>query len=295
MKIMFIAGIFAAVLVSGVSNFRSANNTCRTSDTLYVKEMPDRPVFDGNADDECWENTNWYLIDHVWMPWGALVDSADFYGRFKIGWSSADNLLYFLIEVTDDVESDAYLPGKTAPIFNFDMFEIFIDEDRSGGYHVFDGKADNEDELGLNSENAFAYHILTPFPEDQNTTKIFYAEDLAGPNWENAVSCDYRNHFPDFVCRKQGNIHTWELSLLVFNDKFSDDNPGISRVKLTLNKVLGISLAWNDDDEPDINPLNTVRDNFIGSVAVGEKANNDHWKKADDFQIAKLVGPLSNW
>jgi hypothetical protein len=51
------------------------------------------------------------------------------------------------------------------------MFEVFIDENKSGGYHVFDGTANNEASLGLNAENAFAYHIFTAFPPPVQTQK----------------------------------------------------------------------------------------------------------------------------
>ncbi len=265
-------------------------------DTVYAINIHTPPVFDGIGIDDCWTYANWQVIDQVWIPWGTEVDSSDLSGRYKVVWSSAENLLYFLLEITDDVISDAYVPGETAGIYNFDMFEVFIDEDKSGGYHVFDGYANNEQSLGVNAENAFAYHIYTAFPESGSTNEEFIVEDLAGTSWGDAITCDYTDHFPDFILRREGNVSTWEFSLIVYDDTYSADNIEESRVSLTPDKIIGLSLAINDDDEPEVDPAATVRDNFIGSVAVTEAAYNDHWKNADDFGTLKLISdiPISN-
>jgi hypothetical protein len=257
-------------------------------DTVTVNSTSVSPVFDGKSSDACWQNTLWQAIDQMWIPWGDKLDSADFSGRYKVSWSESENLLFFLVEITDDVVSDAYVPGKTAAIYNFDMFEVFIDEDRSGGYHVFDGKANNESGLGINAENAFAYHIFTEIP-DSGLSSTFYAEDLGGENWEHAVNKLYNNHFPDFILRREGKINTWEFSLKVFNDTYSDENCMDSQVTLRKGKIMGLSLAYNDDDQPETDPALTQRDNFIGSAPVTKNAYNDHWKNADDFGIIRLT------
>jgi hypothetical protein len=257
-------------------------------DTMNVYCHDPLPVFDGFGNDKCWQCISWHPIDQVWMPWGEKMDSADFSGRYKIIWSDSKDLFYLLIEIVDDTISDAYLPGKTASIYNFDMFEVFIDEDCSGGYHVFEGKANNENGLGVNAENAFAYHIITEIP-DSGTSTVFRAEDLGGFDWEHVLTKIYTNHFPDFISRREGNKITWEFSLIVYNDSFSEDNPEISKSCLIPGKVMGFSVAYNDDDQPQINPTLTIRDNFIGSVPVKKEAYNDHWKNADDFGIIKLM------
>ena len=262
-------------------------------DTLYAIDVADAPVFDGIGNDNCWTKANWQIIDQVWIPRGTQLDSADLYGRYKVIWSSTENLLYFLLEINDDVVSDAYVPGETASIYNFDMFEVFIDENRSGGYHVFDGYADNEASLGLNAENAFAYHIFSAFPESGETNEEFRAEDLAGTGWSDAISCNYSDHFPDFIHRRVGNVSTWEFSLIVYDDTYSPDNIEGSRVTLQPGKIIGLSLAINDDDEPEVVPTLTERDNFVGSVAVTQAAYNDHWKKADDYGVLKLISDIA--
>jgi hypothetical protein len=262
-------------------------NTLSHPDTIFICEVSIEPDFDGIGNDSCWKNKSWHPIDNVWMPWGESLDSIDFSGKYKIVWSSRNNLLYFLIEITDDTISDAYIAGKTAPIYNFDMFEVFIDEDGSGGYHVFDGTANSEQSLGINAENAFAYHIFTDIPESGSSI-AFRAEDLGGTDWDHAIGKLYNNHFPNFILYKEGNLIRWEFSLKVFNDSYTDYNSKISEVKLFQGKVMGLSIAYNDDDQPEVDPEVTVRDNFIGSTPVEKEANNDHWKNADDFAIVKL-------
>ena len=267
----------------------SVDETKTQEDTVYINNVSSSPVFDGIGNDECWVHATWQVIDQVWIPYGDELDSTDLYGRYKVVWSSATNLLYFLLEINDDVISDAYVPNQTAAIYNFDMFEVFIDENKSGGYHVFDGNADNEQSLGLNAENAFAYHIFTSAPESGSTNEEFIVEDMAGTSWGDAVTCDYTIHFPDFIRRQDENIATWEFSLMVYDDTYSSDNIEGSRVTLTPGKIMGLSLAINDDDEPQVNPSATERDNFMGSVAVTAEAYNDHWKNANDFGAVKLV------
>jgi hypothetical protein len=239
-------------------------------DTVYVSEISAPPVFDGIGNDNCWQNISWQVIDQVWIPWGTSMDPDDFSGRYKVAWSGQHNLLYFLLEITDDVESDAYkADGSTAAIYNFDMFEVFIDEDKSGGEHVYS-----------TPENAFAYHTFTKFPDNGETTTTFICDDMGS---------DYRSHFPAFILRKEGNVATWEFSLIVYNDTYSEGNEEGARASLAGDKIIGLSVAYNDDDEPEVDPALTQRDNFIGSVAVSEAAYNDHWKNADDFGTLKLV------
>jgi hypothetical protein len=279
-----------------VMNLQASPADLKTQDdTVYVQHTDVLPVFDGIGNDDCWAGSDWQEIDQVWIPWGTEMDSVDLYGRYKVIWSSNENVLIFLLEINDDVISDAYVPGVTAAIYNFDMFEVFIDEDKSGGYHVFDGYANNEASLGLNAENAFAYHIFTAFPESGSTNEEFRAEDIAGTSWGDYVTCNYVDHFPEFILRKEGNVSTWEFSIIVYDDTYSPENIEGSRVTLTANKIIGLSLAINDDDEPEIDPTVTERDNFVGSVAVTQAAYNDHWKNADDFGTLKLISeePIS--
>jgi len=263
--------IIILILTLGNANIQAGPDDLLTQDdTVYVAEINIPPDFDGVGDDACWQDKTWQIIDQVWIPWGTTMDPDDFSGRYKVVWSEQQNLLYFLLEITDDVESDAYQhDGSTAAIYNFDMFEVFIDEDNSGGPHVFE-----------TPENAFAYHTFTAFPNSGETTTTFVCDDMGN---------DYRSHFPDFILRKEGDVATWEFSLIVYSDTYSPGNEVASRSVLEADKIIGLSVAYNDDDEPAVDPALTQRDNMIGSVEVTEEAHNDHWMNADDFGTLKLV------
>lgn len=284
-KLFFLGFIFFPFV-----SYSNTNSMLAQDDTVFIPSVIDPPVINGYADDNCWAETNWQSIDQVWIPYGETVSPSDFSGRYKVVWSEVENLLYFVVEIDDDIISDAYVPGTTAAIYNFDMIEVFIDEDRSGNYHVFDGTANDESSLGMNAENAFAYHIFTKFPESGQTTTTFRVEDLAGSSWGTAEHPVYNDHFPEYVVSREGTVYTWEFSLIVYDDNYDESNIEGSRVDLSADKIMGLSLAFNDDDEPDVDPALTERDNFFGSVAVTEAAYNDHWKNADDFGAVKLVG-----
>jgi hypothetical protein len=221
----------------------------------------------------------WNYIDQTWITWGQAIDSSDYSGRFKVSWSEEENLLYFYVEVTDDAFIDGYnFPDDGYP--DFDVVEVFMDEDQSGGLHVFDDNA----EWGANSENAFSYHLAVDAPADGFTVTDFVAADLDGTSWTDNITIDYASHFPELVMKKDGNIYRYEFSLKVYNDSYVHSSPEDSRVVLVEDRVLGMSMAYCDNDQPD-----GARDNFFGSVWVPEEAYNDHWKNSDGFGSLRLV------
>lgn len=287
MNKFLLTGILLAALLMfrllGFSDIPAQDNVVEAIETIEI------PVIDGIGNDNCWSGAQWQPIDEVWIPWGERINPTDFSGQYKISWSSKTNLLYFLFEVTDDTISDHFIKDATAAVYNFDMIEVFIDEDKSGGYHVFDGTANNEEQLGTNAENAFVYHIFAKSPEEGQTGSDFYALDMIGTGWDKKVDISYDWHFPEFKYRRVGHTTTYEFSLMVFNDTYSLENEKSSRVSLYTGKILGMTLAANDDDQPAVDPIKTVRDNMIGSVAISKEHYNDHWKNADDFGTVKLV------
>ena len=289
--------VVPAILLSLIISCKTAVNTdsLKAIDTVLVQEITVLPMIDGLGDDICWGNAEWLPLDQVWMPWGEKVDSTDFYGRFKLAWSERENLLYVLLEVRDDVWSVGFEPGVSAKIFNFDMFEVFIDEDRSGGTHVFDGTGTIDSIYGENGENAFGYHILTVFKDSILDMEASYVHDLAGTCWDSSLTVDYRDHFNEFGGREEGTLHRWEFSLIVYDDSFEPfgDNSG-ARVHLVPGKIMGFTLAYNDDDDPGTDPAESVRDNFFGSVPVEKDGWNNHWMNADGFGVIKLVEKLKN-
>lgn len=238
-------------------------------DSVYIYETNSKPVIDGLGNDICWQQVSWNYIDHVWINYGEEIDSADFYGRFKIVWSSTDNLLYFLVEITDDAAIGGYIPGQTAAIYNYDILEVFIDENKSGGPHISDDPV-----TGENAENAFGYHIYIDFPAHNVVNNIPIVEDIPR---------QYNEHFPEFAIRGSNDFYTREFSLQVYNDTYDAQNPESSRVQIKAGNLMGLSLAYCDNDEDD-----GLRDNFFGSVWVPSENYNDHWMNADYFCPAVL-------
>ncbi|HVO72745.1 MAG TPA: sugar-binding protein [Ignavibacteriaceae bacterium] len=246
-------------------------------DTVLAANASVLPVIDGIGDDQCWKDAPWQSIDQVWIPYGGEADSHDYTGRYKIVWSSESNLLYFLVEITDDSFIDGFIPDVTTDIFNFDITEVFIDEDASGGLHMYDSGQQN-------AENAFAYHMYSPFPEPGDTTSELYVDDMATGGRPN-----YATHFPDFIkYRTSDTSAVFEFSLIVFDDTYNENNKDASRVLLNANKVIGLSVAYCDNDNPD-----GQRDNMFGSVWEPSPGNL-HWQNADYFGRVKLVQGISS-
>ena len=256
---------------------------------VLAPEANTPPLIDGRGNDDCWQTIPWQPIAQTWIPYGAKVDSADFFGRYKVVWSSTTNLLYFLVEVTDNMFVDGFVRGKTADVYNYDIIEVFIDEDKSGGLHVFDAKDSTQLEYGTNAENAFSYHIYAPFPKAGEITNRHFAGDIAGTSWSDVRRVDYASHIPEFALLRNGTKAVWEFSLIVYNDTYCDTimNNDSARSKLYAGKTMGLSLAYCDNDHPEKEPA--AREKFFGSVWVPAAAYNDHWKNADYFGTVKLI------
>jgi len=265
--------LFFSITIHAFSKFHFSQD-----DTVQAPEVSTVPVFDGMGDDQCWQNIPWQSIDNVWIPYNGSVNQNDYSGHYKLVWSSSTNLLYFLIEVNDDAFVDGFVLGQTADVYNFDIAEVFIDEDASGGEHRFDGP-------GTNAENAFAYHIYADYPAEGMTSTDPYVGDMA------ASPPNYNFHFPEFALRKNGNTAVWEFSLIVYDDTYSPSNIDPSRVQLTLGKIIGLSVAYCDNDNPNENPK--VRDNMFGSVWEPSPGNL-HWQNADYFGKVKLVTSITS-
>jgi len=277
LPVIFIcAGLFTGNLLLSVGVLHS--------DSLEAKEAIIIPVIDGEADDECWETATWLPIDQMWITWGdPLLPSDDFKGEFKVMWSDETDEIYFLVQTTDDVFVDGYVwPGSKYP--DYDILEIFIDEDYSGGLHIFD----TESSLAA---NAFSYHIAIDEPADGGYTDLLVVCDIAGTSWGDRTIPDYAGHFPEFAVSREGRNFIWEFSMHVYNDSYDHSDPAASLVELSAGKIMGLSLAYCDNDDPDESPLS--RDNFIGSVSVSEEAYNDHWQNADGYGTLTLLESIA--
>ena len=269
-------GVFFFFMFITISVIAESPNLRVQDDTVKTPDVENIPTIDGLSDDACWGDVEWQTIDQVWIPYGGSVEADDYTGQYKIVWSSTENVLYFLVEITDDIFVDGY-EYPDGDYYQHDIVEVFIDEDKSGGIHNYEGS-------GVNAENAFAYHIVVDAPEDGEVNNDFVVCDMTGPG----STVNYASHFPEFAMRKDGNQYTWEFSLAVYDSSYDNGDPEASRVDLSEGKISGLSLAYCENDDPEEEPK--IRDNFFGSVWVPEEEYNDHWINADGFGTIKLIG-----
>lgn len=293
-----------------VSNLLTKNILAQ-NDTVQAYHINIIPQIDGVGNDLCWNEhgVEWQPIDQVWMPWKGTVPSAsDFTGKYKLVWSESENLLYFLVDIIDDKFIDGYDFASNGPFGypNYDVVEIFIDEDHSKGPHVFDNGTEN-------AQNAFSYHINVNAPADGATTNQFTVQDLDGKDWGNYWVVNYASHFPGFSMKKTGNNYVYEFSMKVYNDTYptqkkdgtTTTDPELARVNLAAGKVMGMSMAYCDNDLND-----GKRDHFFGSSPGkeysanfgfmgngnsitsenGQDIFNTCWMSANDYGVVKLMG-----
>lgn len=261
------------------------------ADTVRAVEVSTSPVVDGDPKDACWEMMEWQTIDQVWIEYGTTIDSSDFSGRYKVVWSEPANLLYFLVEIVDDIIVDGYVynsnPQTGGGYPHYDIVEVFIDQDKSGGLHVFDGTGNTGAQWGTNAENAFSYHIAADIPAEGDVTLEKVVCDIAGTDWGNYYIPNFDAHLPDFALAFIDDRYYWEFSLAVYDDSYAAESPEDARVELKIGDIMGLSLAYCDNDDPDEEPKQ--RDHFFGSVWVPEANYNDHWMNADFFGTLQLV------
>jgi len=224
-------------------------------DTIYNYITSTPVVVDGVDTEDCWDNADWYDISVVWLPYlNAPMDAGDFEGRFKVAWDA--EYLYLLVEVVDNMISDDHADPLDS-WWDDDCVEIFIDEDRSKGWHE-------------NDENAFAYHVSLSYD----------AIDM-----DASGGINYKDHI-DVVMNDQGdNTYLWELAIKIYADDYDHSSPEASRVTLVPEKVMGFTLAYCDNDET------TSRENFIGSMNMHKDSTNVNYQTADYFGSMKLIDP----
>jgi hypothetical protein len=289
------------LIILGLLVFSTMLIFAEQPDTLKIVRTESMPVFDGRSTDAVWNKAAWISINQMWMPWKGNMLSTDFSGRFKVLWSEKTNLLYFVAEITDDVFRDGFVYGKARNYSDYDIFEVFIDPDHSGGMHVFDETGENGVLWGTNAQNAFTYHISVNSPPEGEMTHRNTVEDIAGTSWTDIRN--YSTHLPEFAFRKKGNTYTYEFSLKVYKDTYKPNSPSENdRDKLYAGKIMGLATAYCDDDHSTGKP---IRDNFIGSVQGKDSAIewdeerkeyvfNQTWKNASYFGIVQLVNYTAN-
>lgn len=247
---------FYLIIVLILTGFSAVN--LQAQKTRYdAWKAGNAPVIDGIANDECWNNTPWGILDKQWFSERPMPDSADFFCRYKIVWDA--EAIYLLLEITDNVFNDN-ISNPLDQYWEEDCIEIFIDEDKSGGDHKCCAQA----------YNAMAYHI-SPITYD--------VVDLTDDG--NFVPKLFNNHLTISV-KSEGSLHLAEIKLIIVNDNFNEDLP-IEPVLLEKGKLMGFSIAYCDDD-------GNGREDFLGTQAGGL----DSWMNADLFGELLLIPNITS-
>jgi len=202
------------------------------------------PVVDGVADEAVWERARWQELTARWL--GPEYSSDDFEGRYKVVWT--EDKLYILGEFVDDVLIDTHRDPLVL-YWDDDCWEIFLDEDFSGGEHWY-------------NHNAFAYHLSL------DNQAIDFGTD-GKPH-------DYSHHV-ESRWKQKGNKIVWELAIDIYTDAYEDDSDNNVPVKLSAGKVMGLMVAYCDNDGSEF------RENFIGSEVVLSGPKDRGYKDAGLF------------
>ena len=207
-------------------------------------------TINGDANEEIWQQAEWHELSHRWL--GPEYSAEDFEGRFKVVWT--ENRQYLLAEFTDDILIDTHR-DPLVQYWDDDCLEIFLDEDFSGGDHQF-------------NHNAFAYHMSL------DNQAIDIGTDKQARKYSHHVESEWKQH---------GNKIVWELAIDIYTDAYIDDAETNSPVKLTAGKIMGLMVAYCDNDGSEL------RENFIGSELVAEGPKDRGWIDAGLFGSLVLV------
>jgi len=205
---------------------------------------------DGVADEPVWQRARWHEIKHRWL--GPEYSPEDFQGRFKVVWTA--ERIFILAELVDDVLFDSHR-DSLVQYWDDDCLEIFVDEDYSGGNHQY-------------NHNAFAYHMSL------DNRAIDIGTDESPHDYSHHVESRWRAH---------GTKVVWELGIDVYTDEYVDGSKKNVPVKLSAGKVLGLMIAWCDNDGSEI------RENFVGSESAPGEHKDRGWIDAGLFGKLVLV------
>ena len=134
-----------------------------------------------------------------------------------------------------------------------DCLEIFLDEDYSGGDHQY-------------NHNAFAYHVsLDNQAIDIGTDKLPHS---------------YSHHVQS-RWQQRGDKVVWELAIDIYTDDYVDGSTKNAPVKLSAGKVMGLMIAWCDNDGSEL------RENFMGSESAPGEKKDRGWIDAGLVRFAR--------
>ena len=202
------------------------------------------PVIDGVADEPVWQDAEWQELKYLWL--GPEYAAEDFAGRYKVAWTA--DKIFILGEFTDDILIDTHRNPLTQ-YWDDDCWEIFLDEDFSGGDHQF-------------NHNAFAYHMSL------DNQAIDIGTDQQARNYSQHVQSSWK---------QLGDKIVWELAIEIYSDSYEDDADSNQPVTLSAGKIMGLMVAYCDNDGSEL------RENFIGSESVPHGPKDRGWIDAGLF------------
>ncbi len=175
---------------------------------------------------------------------GSQPNDEDFYAELMVGWSRAQNRLYFAAQVHDDIHQIDRTAGTAATqIFLDDALQLFIDADHSGGQFANFSELSPEEQDNANGTRANHFVLGGPPPDDDffvlYSTASWYALS-DGP-------------YTQAVLMHEGEIGgisvtRYEVSLVPF-DRI-DVNAPFQSVEHSLheNEVIGFNVEFDDFD-----------------------------------------------
>ena len=216
----------------------------------FAPKAASPPTIDGVSNEAIWGQANWQELTQRWL--GPEYSADDFQGRYKVVWT--DSKIYILGEFVDDVLMDTHR-DPLVQYWDDDCLEIFLDEDFSGGDHQY-------------NHNAFAYHMSL------DNQAIDIGTDGQPHNYSHHVESRWK---------QTGNKIVWELAIDIYTDDYQDGADGNMPVTLSAGKVLGLMVAYCDNDGSEL------RENFIGSETVADGPKDRGWIDAGLFGSLQLV------
>jgi len=256
------------LLIAMLFAFSSLSAMDHPGDSIISVHTDILPTIDGDASDAVWNDASWVDINYMWMPYNTTITTSDFAGRYKVLWNKTTNLLYFLVEITDDKFVNGYVYSKSDGSYPlFDVLEVFIDEDRPGSEH------------GCNN-TAYAYHIT-----GGHGTVEYEAIDIYDPknnySWGDGIYVNNSSHLPEFKRTNVGTKYIWEFSLMALKSTYTPNNdPTLFKATLVDGKKMGLTLAYCDNDNSAVNPQ---RDNFIASKYETDANKDISWQNSTTF------------
>ena len=238
------------------------------------------PVIDGDGSDAAWTDASWIDLNYTWIPYSITLPSAECSGRYKVTWNKTTNLLYLLVEITDEALVTGYVFSPSDGSYpNYDVVEVFLDEDRPGSYHA-------------KNNSAFAYHITAGNANtDHDVIDIYDTTPGAGWDWS-SNKVNYNSHVPEFKRTNVGRNYVWEFSMMVIDSTYTPtDDPELFKANLTEGKEMGLTVAYCDSDIPGANPY---RENFIASKYQTLANSNSSWENSTLFAHLILKENISS-